>query len=152
MIRKQYHGSREKELGRCWKEVTHKESGEFMLQIQPEKNYQLASHIGGAWERQVWSARNMLSPLMKIHRANLDEESLNTLFVEVEGIIKLRPLVVEATIVCKGVPASLPVLRHPPPLTQLAPLSKFFASPPSVPPLFKVFQTVTPSSHTPLLP
>ena len=32
MIRKQYHGSREKELGRCWKEVTHKESGEFMLQ------------------------------------------------------------------------------------------------------------------------
>ena len=32
-------------------------------QIQSEKNYLLASHIDGAWERQVWSARNMLSPL-----------------------------------------------------------------------------------------
>ena len=32
---------------------------------------------------------------MKTHRASLDEESLNTLFVEVEGIVNSRPLVVE---------------------------------------------------------
>ena len=32
---------------------------------------------------------------MKTHGASLDEESLNTLFVEVEGIVHSRPLVVE---------------------------------------------------------
>lgn len=59
---------------------------------------------------------------MKIHRANLDEESLNALFVEVEGIIKLRPLVVEAIIVCKGVPARLtPSFKAPTPLDPAGP-------------------------------
>ena len=32
---------------------------------------------------------------MKTHGVSLDEESLNTLFVEVEGIVNSRPLVVE---------------------------------------------------------
>ena len=32
---------------------------------------------------------------MKTHGASLDEESLSTLFVEVEGIVSSRPLVVE---------------------------------------------------------
>ena len=32
---------------------------------------------------------------MKLHGVSLDEESLNTLFVEVEGIVNSRPLVVE---------------------------------------------------------
>ena len=39
--------------------------------------------------------QKQLSCLMKIHGVSLDEESLNTLFVEVEGIVNSRPLVVE---------------------------------------------------------
>ena len=58
-------------------------------------NPPLASHIGGVWERQIRSARNILSSLMKTHGASLDEESLNTLFVEVESIVNSRPLVVK---------------------------------------------------------
>ena len=65
---------------------------EFMLQnsvdwIEWKRNTPLASHIGGVWERQIRSARNILSSLMKTHGASLDEESLNTLFAEVEGIV-----------------------------------------------------------------
>ena len=98
--RKQFRGSRKRELAKYWKEVNQKEVGEFMLQnsadwIQRKRNLPLAIHMGGVWKREIRSARNILSSLMKTHRASLDEESLNTLFVEVEGIVNSRPLVVE---------------------------------------------------------
>ena len=63
--------------------------------IQCKRNPTLASHMCGVWERQIQSARNILSSLMKTHGASLDEESLNTLFIEVEGIANSIPLVVE---------------------------------------------------------
>ena len=63
--------------------------------IQWKRNPPLASHMGGVWERQIQSVRNILSSLMKTHGVSLDEESLNTLFVEVEGIVNSRPLVAE---------------------------------------------------------
>ena len=63
--------------------------------IQCKRNPPLASHMGGVWERQIQSARNILLSLMKTYRASLDEESLNTLFTEVEGIVNSIPLVVE---------------------------------------------------------
>ena len=90
----------ERELAKCWKEVNQKKVGEFMLQksadwIQWKRNPPLASYMGGVWERQIRSARNILSSLMKTHGVSLDEESLNTLFVKVEGIVNSRPLVVE---------------------------------------------------------
>ena len=91
---------RERELAKCLKEVNQKKVGEFMLQnsadwIQWKRNPPLASHMGGVWERQIQSVRNILSSLMKTHGVSLDEESLNTLFVEVEGIVNSRPLVAE---------------------------------------------------------
>ena len=49
----------------------------------------------GVWERQIQSARNILSSLMKTHGTSLDEKLLNTLFVEVEDIVNSRPLVVD---------------------------------------------------------
>ena len=52
--------------------------------------------MGGVWDRQIRSARNILSPFMKTQGASLDKESLNTLFVEVKGVVNSRPLVVEA--------------------------------------------------------
>ena len=55
-------------------------------------------------------------------------------------------------IIGKGIPAPLPFLRHPP-LDPACPLFKIFVCPSlfSVPAPFKVFQTVPPPSHNPLL-
>ena len=90
---------RERELARCWEEISQKKFGVSILQnttdwIQWKKNPPLASHMGGVWERQIWSTRNILSSLMKTHIASLDDESLNNFFVEVEGIANSRPSVV----------------------------------------------------------
>ena len=54
-----------------------------------------ASHMGGVWERQVWSARTILEGLLKVHSHSLNDESLRTLMAEVQLIINLRPLTVE---------------------------------------------------------
>ena len=54
-----------------------------------------ASHMGGVWERQVWSARTILEGLLKVHSHSLNDESLRTLMAEVQLIITLRPLTVE---------------------------------------------------------
>ena len=50
---------------------------------------------GGIWERQIRSARNILASLLRTHSSSLDDESLTTLFKEVEAIVNSRPLVVE---------------------------------------------------------
>ena len=59
------------------------------------KNTPTASHMGGVWERQIRSARNSLSFLLKIHGRSLNEEVLSTLMAEVEAIMNSRPLTVE---------------------------------------------------------
>ena len=81
----------QRELAKCWKDVKQKKVGQFMLQnsadwIQWKRNPSLTSYMGGVWERQIRSARNILLSLMNTHGASL---------VEVEGIVNSRPLVVE---------------------------------------------------------
>ena len=85
----------------------------------------LASDMGGEWERQIQSARNILSSLMKTHRASLDEESLNTLFIEVEVIANSVPLVVETTNDVNSQAALLP-------MHILTMMSKVVVTPPGV--------------------
>lgn len=49
-----------------------------------------ASHMGGVWERQIRSVRNVLRFLLK--QQTLDDESLATLMCQVEAIINGRPI------------------------------------------------------------
>ena len=53
-------------------------------------NPPLASHMGGAWERQIRTVRKVLASLL--HNEVLDDERLETLFCEVESIVNDRPL------------------------------------------------------------
>ena len=49
-----------------------------------------ASHMGGAWERQIRSIRRILNAV--IYNAVLDDERLSTALCEVESIINNRPI------------------------------------------------------------
>ena len=65
-------------------------------QILTQKNIEwsfnppMASHYGGVWERQIRSIRKILHGLLK--EQMLNDESLQTLFCEVEAIINSRPI------------------------------------------------------------
>ena len=55
--------------------------------ISWKHNPPMASNIGGVWEQQIQSARSILSAMLRNHGESLNNESLCTLLVEVEGII-----------------------------------------------------------------
>ena len=59
------------------------------------RNTPAASHIGGVWKRQIKSARNILSSLLKIHGTSLNSEALTTLMTEVEAVLNSRSLTTE---------------------------------------------------------
>jgi len=59
-------------------------------------NVPSASHMGGVWERQIRSVRNVLSALLESNGSQLDDESLSTLLCEAEAIVNGRPLTVDA--------------------------------------------------------
>lgn len=51
-----------------------------------------ASHMGGVWERQIRTAKSVLSGLLLRHNHRLTTESLRTLLYEVAAIVNSRPL------------------------------------------------------------
>ena len=88
------------ELKGMLKSWDHSKIKEFLLNndcdwIEFQKNPPLASHMGGVWERQIRSARTILSSILKSHPARLNDEGLRTLLVEVEAVINSRPLTAE---------------------------------------------------------
>ena len=90
----------EKELKKCMNEVENKRIGDFLLRKRADcivwkKNPSMASHMGGVWATQIRSATTILSSLIRTHSVSLNEESLGTLFAEVEAIVNSRPIVVE---------------------------------------------------------
>ena len=91
----------ERELAKSMEETNHSKIQGFMLNqnadcIVWKRNSPLGSHIGGALERQIRSARSIIfTSLLRTHSSSLDEESLNILFEEVDAIINTRPLFVE---------------------------------------------------------
>ena len=57
-----------------------------------KRNPPAASHMGGSWERQIRTIRAILRSLMKDFGHSVNDESLRTLFTEVECIVNSRPL------------------------------------------------------------
>ena len=48
--------------------------------------------MGGVWERQIRSARTILTSLLKTHGTSLNDKSLHTLLIEVEAVVNSHPL------------------------------------------------------------
>ena len=63
--------------------------------IDWHQNPAAASHMGGLWECQIQTARNISEELLQTHSLSLNNESLGTLMAEVELIVNSRPLTVE---------------------------------------------------------
>ena len=59
------------------------------------RNPQASSHMGGAWERLIRSARLIFSSLLENHGLSLNNEAFLTLLTEIEAIINSRPLTVD---------------------------------------------------------
>ena len=97
------------ELIEPFQEMDHVKIGEFLQQhggewIWWKRNPPVASNMGGVWERQIRTARNILNSLLKTHGASLTDESLQTLLMEVEAIVNSRPLTTDVindvTVLC----------------------------------------------------
>lgn len=87
----------ERELAKAVSEMDHNKISQFLLEkgcdnFSFKMNPPSASHMGGVWERQIRSVRNILSVLMYHHGSQLDDESLRTFMCETVAIVNSRPL------------------------------------------------------------
>lgn len=64
-------------------------SGEWMLW---GKNPPSASNMGGLWERQIRSVRNISFSLSKTHGTSLSDVSLHISLIEGRAVVNSRPL------------------------------------------------------------
>ena len=92
----------ENELNEAWKEMDHAKIADFLKsencdweRIKWEKNVPTASHMGGAWERQIRTVRSVLNAITMSHKKLLDDESFVTWMTEVEAIVNSRPLTLQ---------------------------------------------------------
>ena len=82
----------EKEMLKAFQEMYHNKIKSFLQNhgsdwIVWHRNPSATSHMGGIWERQTRSARQILTVLIKTHARSLDDEALRTMMVEVEDTI-----------------------------------------------------------------
>lgn len=54
-----------------------------------------SSHMGGIWERQIWTVRSVLTSILDQSAGRLDSSSLRTFLYEVMAIVNSRPLTTE---------------------------------------------------------
>ncbi|CAI5694724.1 unnamed protein product [Oreochromis niloticus] len=54
-----------------------------------------SSHVGGVWERQIRTVRNVLRSTLSLSPGRLDDGCLRTLFYEAMSIVNSRPLTVD---------------------------------------------------------
>ena len=91
----------DKQLHREFMNMDHSKISDFLSKhngdwIAWKRNPPSSSNYGGVWERQIRTARNILSGMLIEHGEILHEESFQTLIVEVENVINSRPLTVES--------------------------------------------------------
>ena len=89
------------ERRKALEEMNQEQVRDYLLQngtdwIAWYKNPPGASHMGGAWGRQIQSARNILAALLRTHGQILNDKGLRTPVAETEAIINSRPLTVES--------------------------------------------------------
>ena len=90
----------ERELREAVAEMDDDRIRQFLLKegcdfFEFKMNVPSASHMGGVWERQIRSVRNVLASLLEKHGSQLDDESLRTLMCEAAAIVNSRPLTVD---------------------------------------------------------
>ena len=90
----------ENELKAALNEMDHQKIKAYLTEqgadwIVWESNTPAASHMGGVWERQIRTVKNVLTSLIKSCPRTLDEETLRTFLTEAEGIVNSRPLTIE---------------------------------------------------------
>jgi hypothetical protein len=89
----------ENELMAALAELDNNKVKDFLLQencdwFEWKMNVPAASHMGGVWERQIRSIRNVMTTLLHTHGNQLDDDSLRTFFYEAASIVNSRPLTV----------------------------------------------------------
>ena len=90
----------ENELLKAWKEMNQTQIIDYLNSnncdwVTWERNVPVASHMGGAWERQIRTVRGVLNSMLKSDTRPLDNEAFCTLMAEVEAIVNSRPLTIE---------------------------------------------------------
>ncbi len=88
------------ELRKCLEEMNHERIKAELLKencdwFDFKFNIPKASHMGGVWERQIRSVRNVLNAILHKNGYQLNEEPLRTFMCEAESIVNSRPLTVD---------------------------------------------------------
>ena len=60
--------------------------------ISSKFNPPSVSHMGGSWEREIRTVRNILASMLEESGRQLDDESFGTLMKEIQAIVNSRPL------------------------------------------------------------
>lgn len=86
------------EFKSAWKEINTDFIVSKMLEWSCEFKFNppASSHMGGVWERQIRTVRNVLNGLLRRSGQRLTLSSLRTFMYEVMAIINSRPLLVES--------------------------------------------------------
>jgi hypothetical protein len=86
------------EFKMAWREMDSDRITSEMLKIRCEFRFNppSSSHMGGVWERQIRTVRNILNGLLRRYGPRLSSSSLRTVLYEVMAIVNSRPLAVES--------------------------------------------------------
>ena len=63
--------------------------------VEMRFNVPSTSHMGGVWERQIRTVRNILSAILEKNGTQLNHEALRTFMCEAEAVVNSRPLTAE---------------------------------------------------------
>ena len=85
------------ELAKAFKEITDDRVRRYLEAHGCDviTNVPSASHMGGVWERQIRTVRNVLTAILTRANSRLDSSSLRTFFYEAMAIVNSRPLAID---------------------------------------------------------